>query len=221
MDKNKIDVHIIVHPTQDRSEYLDPLLKQLEFEPVRVHLIPGVKGLIGEGRYQGYKRGNSLYKAYLDDDDSIVPGIFDKILECFEQEDRIHGCCTREQDADTKGINKFPFRYYDPFHCFHIHHITTYKYTAIEPYLETIRDCPETAEHTLAALLLINNKLIKHVPEVGYIYRRHNIGISSDGIKPFQKSKDIYKQLSDQVAKNNNKSVIEGQDSIARYNRMS
>lgn len=206
-----IDVHIIVHPFQDRSESLDKLLKQLEDEPVKVHLIEGTPYIVGEGRYLGYLAGTSEYKAYLDDDDEIVPGIFTKILDTMNADKSLAGCCTREQDADSGKVAKFINKYYEMYHCFHIHHITTYRISAIRKHLETIRELPETAEHCLAALVLLDKGLIQHIPEVGYIYRRHKQGISSNGIIHHTVSDEVYKRLNEAVIAAGKKSTIPGQ----------
>lgn len=214
-----IDVHIITHPTQDRSEFLHPLLEKLEKEPVTVHLLEGKVGDVGDGRSRGFRLGDRNLKSYLDDDDSVVTGIFDHILECFESESRIVGCCTREVlGAKTSG-SEFPFRYYDPAHLFYVHHVTTYKYEAIAPHLDKIKEIAFTSEHMLASYVMLAGGIIKHIPRVGYLYNRNSNGISYGDVVMEDKAIALYKVVCTRIESNNYKSVISGQGSIARYNR--
>lgn len=207
-----IDVHILTHPTQDRSQYLEPLLEALLKEPVNVHLVAGVKGNIGAGRAQGYSLGDSEYKAFIDDDDTFIEGIFDTILETMDKYPDIAGCCTQEIDTASNKPATFPFKYYDPIHIFHIHHLLTYRYSAIKNYLPYIADCKLTAEHTLAAMILKDGHKIRHIPKVGYVWHKHKGGASANGIPNYPKSQELYNELFNEAAKHNYESQIEDQD---------
>lgn len=214
-----LDVHILKHPTQDRSETLDKLLKQLETEPVRVQLVDGVDGCIGEGRYQGFTRGTLPLVSYLDDDDEIVPGIFDKMLECFHREPHIDGLCTREsrnggQDL-MQGQGGHKWKYYDKRHFFRVHHITAYRRDSIRPYLHHIRDCPTSAEHSLVALLLLNNAVLRHLPELGYIWNVHAGSTSRTRMVEWPKSRALYDQLRAMAQAEGFKPHVEDQQLIA------
>lgn len=193
-----IDVHIIQHPTQDRRASLDALLGKLKFEPVRVHLIDGVKGHIGEGRYRGFNSGASPLVSFIDDDDDIVPGIFDEVLECFNEEPRIDGVCTREAPqggvASHRGFG-YRWKYYHPTHFRHIHHVVTYRRTSVAPHLDYIRGCPTSSEHTLTALMMLDGAIIRHLPKIGYIWNIHEGSVSNGGLVPCEKSQRVYARL--------------------------
>ena len=173
-----VDVHILLHPTQDRSAKLDPLLEALDKEPVNIHLVTGYDRLIGKGRAEGFRLGTSEVVSYVDDDDEIIEGAFTHILECFAGEPEIDGCCTREEinrhgGEDLWAGTKYPFLYYNKVDCRRIHHITAYNRASIEPYLDQIIDKPTTSEHHLAALLLKDEARIKHIPIECYRWNEH------------------------------------------------
>lgn len=212
-----IDVHIIKHPTQDRSKTLEPLLKQLESEPIKVHLTPGYDRMIGRGRYEGFQLGESQLVSYVDDDDEIVPGIYSKILQEFKDEPRIDGLCTREKKDKTNkrmGYGKFRYKYYDRRHFLRTHHISTYRRASIDPFINEIQECPTTSEHTLVAILMLNNAIIKHLPEVGYYWTEHEGSTPVLGMKNHKKSQDLYKKVFAMAAAEKYKSHIEGQGII-------
>ena len=172
-----IDVHILQHPSDDRYEKTERLLKQLEFEPVKVHLIPGVYRNIGAGRFSGFKSGDEPLVSYVDDDDTIEPGIFDKILERFEQEPELDALCTQEmvhrEGPEPPMPRMHSYKYYDKKHVFRLHHLAAYRRASIEPHLFFIKDVQDGAEHGLWAKLLLNDARVAHLPEMGYHWHIH------------------------------------------------
>ena len=205
MNTDIVWVHIISHPTQDRTEQMDAMLEQLEGEPVKVVRVPGVDRMIGAGRYAGYMASDGPIVSYVDDDDEIVPGAFDHILECFAREPGIDGCCTREHvsrhaSRTVWGETCFPFQYYDRRHLHRVHHITAWKKAAIMPYLDEIKDKAVTAEHHLVALMLKNNARIKHIPHLGYRWNEHKGSSPSMGIEQDPRSLALYREVKQMAA---------------------
>lgn len=173
-----IDVHIIQHPSDDRAENIERLLKALEFEPVKVHVVKGVYRQIGIGRFNGFRSGEQEIVTYIDDDDDFVPGIFDKILARFEQEPELDALCTREEafrNGKPLGAPRAHFfKYYEPKHLFALHHMAVFKRKAIEPHLWFIKDVQDGSEHGLWAKLMLDGARIAHLPEVGYKWMIHD-----------------------------------------------
>jgi len=192
-----IDVHIITHPAQDRSRTLDKVLNQLEKEPVKVHLIEGTD-IIGEGRVKGFRSGVNELVSYVDDDDAIVEGIFDKILEAYQKEPEIDALCTREQvtlNGKHHDNSAFIFKYYDKRHLHRVHHLTTYRRELILPHLHKIEDKKLTAEHHLVASVLKENARFKHLPVVGYVWQRHEGSTPSLNLTRCPESIKLYREL--------------------------
>ena len=174
---NRVDVHILMHPGQDRSATLEPLLEQLEREPVTVHLIPGKLRDIGAARAEGFRAGEGPLVSYVDDDDEIVEGVYTKVLECFNSEPAIDGCATRElhfrHGAREGLVKQFIFKYYNKYNAGDVHHVTTWKREAIGPYLNDISRINTNSEQHLTGLLLRDGARIRHIPFVGYVWREH------------------------------------------------
>lgn len=217
---NKLDVHIISHSCQDRSATLEPLLRQLEAEPVNVHLVPGTKKLIGLGRAEGFSRGAAPLVSYVDDDDVIVPGIFSKIIQAFDEEERLDGVCTREgTNHNTDRMiyaRQFRHKYYDKKDFLKIHHITAYRRRSILPHLDFISDCPTSSEHTLVARLMLKDAIIKHLPVLGYTWNQHSGSITSLGMVEHPKSQVIYTEVFNAARREMMKSHIPGQGFITQ-----
>lgn len=196
-----IDVHILTHPTQDRSATLDPLLRSLDREPVNVHLVPGVYRMIGAGRAKGFRCGNEGLVSFVDDDDEIVPGVFDKLLEIFEKDPEIDGACTREQafingePVRTWAAQEFPWKYYDRRHYLNIHHVVAYKRDKIDPYLDSLIDVPTSSEHTLAGLMLLNGAIIRHAPFIGYKWHQHGGSTPSLAMAMHPKTEQLHRDI--------------------------
>jgi len=207
---DEVDVHIITHPTQDRSETLDKVLEQLEKEPVKVHLIEGTN-IIGEGRSLGFKAGTNKLVSYVDDDDAIVEGIFDKVLEAYHKEPSLDGLCTREHvtlNGEPYDNSTFNFKYYDKRHLHRVHHLTVYNRKSILHHLPKIIDKKLTAEHHLVASLLKENARIRHLPVIGYIWQRHEGSTPSLNLKRSPASLWLYRELFKDAAAEDYKSHI-------------
>ena len=194
-----ISVHIIKHPLFDRSRNLDRLLDKLIAEPVNVTVVDGLPGHIGKGRVKGFRCGNEELITYIDDDDDFKPGIFDKILECFEKED-IDALCTRENRISSTGTRtaRFPFKYYDKRHLFRLHHFGVFKRSLVSPFIDDLNDLPDSSEHYLWAKLLLNNAKIRHLPIAGYDWYIHDQDSKSLNIKKPVKAWQVFKQLRNQ-----------------------
>jgi len=83
-----IDVIITVLPGSDRK-MLARCIWSLSDEPVNVYFVNGRKGRIGYGRAESLFLGKAPYIAFVDHDDEIEPGIFEKIKPLLE-DDPVH-----------------------------------------------------------------------------------------------------------------------------------
>lgn len=171
-----IDVHIIEHPLHDRSEARAALLEQLAAEPVNVHIVKGHPRHIGRGRHDGFRQGSAPWCSYVDDDDMIEPGIYRKMLDLVERDNRLSGVCTREcivHPDGTHQIKEFMRTYYDKRDLYSIHHLPLFRRDAIEHHLPKLLDLPDGSEHSLWAYVLLDGGIVQHLPEVGYYWKQH------------------------------------------------
>lgn len=78
-----IDVHVLTH-SGTRPEWLAQCLESLEGHPVVVHVVEGVEGSVGAGRAKGFALGDCEFVSYVDSDDFVLPGHFEKCLTGLE-----------------------------------------------------------------------------------------------------------------------------------------
>ena len=171
---HNIDVHIAIHPKQDRSSNLDNILSKLEDEPVNVHLLTGIDKHIGQTRVEGFSMGSAPIVTYIDDDDDFIPGIFSKIQKSFDDMPDIKALCTWEEKVYEEGSNRIarlPYKYLDPWHFACIHHLACFKRESINTYLGDISKMPNGAERSLWAMFLLDGNLAYNLPELGYRWR--------------------------------------------------
>jgi len=206
----RIDVHIILHHEQDRSENVKKIVRILNDEPVNIYFIQSESSCIGEWRFRGWSAGEAEFCTFIDDDDLPIPKIFKHIIKCFDDEPAIDGCWTREFVKHVNKATEHRQIYADRRHWKVPHHLVTYRKESILPYLPVIRDCPQTAEHTLSALLLLNDARIKHINEIGYIWNVHEGSTDASRGKPtfHQKTEDIYRELANKILSENKRSHI-------------
>lgn len=78
-----IDVHIIRPVTWNticEQHWFDECMDSLTSEPVNVYITTPVVGDIRAARYTGYSMGQARYVSFVDPDDKIVPGTYEKLL---------------------------------------------------------------------------------------------------------------------------------------------
>ena len=92
---HKCDVHIIVSP--EYEQYHQQCFDSLKDEPINIHKIPATPGDIGIGRYNGFHSGTAEFISFVDDDDYIVPGVYQKLIDLLDQNPDAIGSFCKEQ----------------------------------------------------------------------------------------------------------------------------
>ena len=212
MSNSLLDIHIIKHPIFDRSENIERLIKKLEGQPVKIHIIDGFERHIGKGRAAGFRAGNQEFCSYIDDDDDVEL-VFDDILEVLK-DPAIDAVCTREAkvlEGGSQIISRFPYKYYDKRHLFRLHHLAVFRRDKIAPYIDELEDLPDSAEHYLWAKLLLNNAIVRHIPIVGYKWFIHANDSKSLKIDKPEKANDLFRELHNKAKEGGFASHVEDQ----------
>lgn len=95
-----IDCHMLVldtHPHESIRYTLttyDNLVNIVLQEPVNLHILPGVWGKFLECRLNGLLYGTAQYVSFIDDDDMIIPGIFQQCVQFLDNNEHIGGVYT-------------------------------------------------------------------------------------------------------------------------------
>ncbi len=172
--RKRCDVHVIVNP--DYREYHDQCLRSLLEEPIHLHQIPFTKGNIGVGRYNGFNSGHAEFVSFVDDDDYVIPGIFEKCYRALDENPDAIGVVTREQRL-IDGVLQAPDEIHLDAHWVSyfkfMHHLLMFRRDRILPFVELIKDC-NTGEiaYLLIEVLSAGHKFCL-VDEVGYVWRIH------------------------------------------------
>lgn len=172
------------------GEDAGPMLAQLKNEPVNVHVVAGIKGQLMTARMNGFAAGTAPWQTYVDPDDKIVPGIFEKIVKIIEQRKDVAwvacGECVGEQAYRPRDDR--PLRVWD------LHHLFTFR-----------RDL---ASKTKRSILLLRGIEVQnaieyacehprgvHLDECGYVWQREKGTISTDAAIPAIDSAALNRKL--------------------------
>lgn len=83
-----IDVHMIIY--DESNCQVDRCLQSLKDEPINLHFVEGRKEWPPfEGRARGFAMGSAPYVSYVDPDDTLVPGAFEKLLAAISAGDYV------------------------------------------------------------------------------------------------------------------------------------
>lgn len=171
MNTNKVDVHIIVYENSNENGWLDICLESLKDEPINLYIIeastPLNENFYAKHRYEGYTKGSAPYVSYVDADDYIVPGTYEKCLKEIQKLSfKYDGVCTRER-----------IYYQEENRMNHVlsamHHLHVFRRNKnFNMVLEKSRNIKWCSDKFIMA-----NLNIKDLPFMGYVWRKHRKGL--------------------------------------------
>jgi len=173
-----IDVHILTLPGEDKRLF-DICLDSLKNEPVNIHICEGIVGCTGTARANAFLKGTAKYVSFVDPDDYIEPGIFDKCLEVLESKNC--NVYTTENYVDDGGNflmvgpqSTHPWSYTSMRRMYVlVHHLVVYQRVVVEKHLHWIRGVSSLSEYMLNLLCSLDVPF-EHINEVGYYWRQLN-----------------------------------------------
>jgi hypothetical protein len=85
-----IDLHIIHY--KEPQWLFDRCLASLEGQPVNIHIVEGIEEFPPiSGRRKGFATGTAKYCSFVDPDDIVEPGAFQKLLDAIGDNDVAYG----------------------------------------------------------------------------------------------------------------------------------
>jgi hypothetical protein len=178
-----IDVHVI-HLPGENQEWWKLCEKSLEDHPITLHHVDGYVGDIVRGRFEGFSKGTSDYVSFVDPDDIIKPGVFQKCLEEITPE--VCGVYTlSEVVVDDRVVGLMhPYRKWNKelmLRSFtEVHQIAVMHREMINKILYENKKLLENHSHNLSEILtyslLAKEKPWKALDFIGYQWRKHNNG---------------------------------------------
>lgn len=204
---HQIDVHVL-HLPDEREDWAIECNQSLHNEPINVHHLPGIKGDLRQGRYTGYQQGSAPYVSFVDPDDIVYPGTFQKCLGVLEQNPECCGVYTLSNIdyEDGRVVLNHPFREWSPLVQFNnileVHQIVVMRRDLIlKCYENKFHDMPLTAYHDIYTYmhLAMHNPWIA-IDYIGYMWRKRNTGChfteGKNGLPPSVKQlRSEFKQL--------------------------
>lgn len=181
----RVDCHILID--SDRSQQSAVILKQLADEPIHLWKCAARKGELTTARIEALSLGKAPYVCWVDDDDSIVPGVFQHLITRLDAHPDACGVfCTEQHVNETGGIlmerpsgnmvwSKETMLNLHPL----VHHIALMRRELIAPYFDLIRAFPRVGDQLLLWLLAEHGPWV-HVPFVGYRWLRWPEQVTAD-----------------------------------------
>ena len=95
-----VDVHIIAGK---KERWIEECLASLSKEHVNIWFVPRIEGNTAKAREIGFRQGQADYVSFVDPDDRIVPGVFEKCLSAMNADQSLSGVYTDEILIDEQG----------------------------------------------------------------------------------------------------------------------
>lgn len=178
------DVHCLVHRNAE-MQYFPQLVKSLSGErEIDFHVLYGTEN-VGQGRCKGWLKGKNEWVTFVDYDDMIVPGIFNKVSKIINNDTQIwftdevlvdsnsnyikHGWSSNPSQypeivlrSSRIGTNDYP------------HHLLFFHRDCItKEFIDRISDVYWNPENHATQHILDSGGMYKRIPLVGYCWRIH------------------------------------------------
>lgn len=196
-----IDVHILFIKDRDCPILMEEAIKSLDNEPVNIFIEEGILGKIGLARHNAFQKGTSKFVSYVDSDDLVIPGIFDKMLGVYEEnaagvycnEDIINHdgsfLCRGRNHSQEWNYKKLKLD------IFHMHHMVMYRRDLVMKYSGVMKTFQTRCEQALNLVLGSKAPFI-HLEETGYLWRqKRTIGIYPDSVDAVKKIGVVNKMI--------------------------
>lgn len=171
----RIDVHVL--HCHEPPEWIDACLRSLAAEPVNVHLCKGIKGKVGLARANAFRNGGAEYVAFVDANDTVVPGAFDAALAVLDNDNEVVATYCDIQlinEPDGVGYFKAPWNPLTQlFHASEVHHLHVMRRTAVEAHLEELEKWDGYEEYVLMGLICQYGTQ-HHIDKAWYRFRQHS-----------------------------------------------
>lgn len=171
----RIDVHLL---TLDEPEsWREECLASLTGAPIRLHVLPGLRGRLGQARAAGFARGSLPLVSFVDPDDRYEAGAFERLADALESQPQAMLAYADEALMDGQGrplgVRRLAYSAFQHAHCpSHVHGLIVMRRSAVDPVLTRIADLDAGADWLLTRLVARQGSVL-HLPLVGRHWRQH------------------------------------------------
>lgn len=142
----------------ENPEWLAQMIQSLAGEPVALHIVRGEFGHIGKWRAQGFELGTSPLVAYVDPDDYVLPGAFQRCIAALRDDPTLDAAFADTAIETPEGLQTYPTQ---------LHHLCVFRRTYVAPALPLIAGAAWVPERHLEPPTIH----ARHIPMHGYVYR--------------------------------------------------
>lgn len=174
-ERPRIDVHLLT--LDEPAEWRAACIESLEGAPIRLHVLPGLPGRMGEARAAGYARGTLPLVSYVDSDDVYEASAFAQLADALDACPQAMLAYTDEalidEDGRPLGVRRLAYSAFQHAHsASHVHGLIVMRRSAVEPVLPRITDLDAGADWLLTRLVARQGSVL-HLPLVGRHWRQH------------------------------------------------
>ncbi|WP_019561991.1 hypothetical protein [Caldimonas manganoxidans] len=174
-ERPRIDVHLLT--LDEPAEWRAACIESLAGAPIRLHVLPGIPGRIGQARAAGYARGTLPLASFVDPDDLYEAGAFAPLADALDACPQAVLAYTDEALMDEAGrplgVRRLAYSAFQHAHsASHVHGLIVMRRCAVEPLLPRLFDLRLRAEWALTRMLSQRGSVL-HLPIVGRHWRQH------------------------------------------------
>lgn len=171
----RIDVHLLT--LNEPVEWREACIASLEEAPIRLHVLPGVPGRIGEARAAGYAQGTLPLVSFVDPDDLYEASAFTQLADALDACPQAVMAYTDEALTDENGqdiaVRRLAYsRWQHANSASHVHGLIVMRRSAVEAVLDQLVVLRRRAEWLLT-LMVAKRGGVLHLPIVGRHWRQH------------------------------------------------
>lgn len=158
-----VDINILRHPEQPRTEWFDQCLRSVRTQPCNIYVVQGgAPEDIHPLRKQTLFLGSAPFVAFVDDDDYLLPNAIEKCLRAFGDANAV---ITLEKIlCEGVGFSRMQRKG---------HHLLMFRRDKAEAgfkeYTGNSLGSPQTIAKTITGY--------KQLDFAGYVWRRHSLGV--------------------------------------------
>ncbi|WP_147654004.1 glycosyltransferase family 2 protein [Vulcaniibacterium gelatinicum] len=171
----RIDVHMLM--LDEPAAWREACLASLAGAPIRLHVLPGIPGRIGQARAAGYRRGNLPLLSFVDPDDLYEASAFTQLADALDACPSAVLAYTDEALMDEQGrdvgVRRLAYSAFQHAHsASHVHGLIVMRRAAVEAVLAATTDIHPMADWLLTRLVAQSGGVL-HLPIVGRHWRQH------------------------------------------------
>ncbi|WP_019562392.1 glycosyltransferase family 2 protein [Caldimonas manganoxidans] len=171
----RIDVHLLT--LDEPAAWREACLASLAGAPIRLHVLPGIPGRIGDARAAGFARGTLPLVSFVDPDDVYEASAFTHLADALDGCPQAVMAYTDEALMDEQGrdvgVRRLAYSAFQhALSASHVHGLIVMRRAAVEAVLAATTDIHPMADWLLTRLVAQRGGVL-HLPIVGRHWRQH------------------------------------------------